>query len=397
MDRHLVISSDGHAGLPPERYRDYLESKFHKQFDEAVVLETKMRAEMEKHFLIDDFNNKWRERAGEGLKGAWDGAVRNRVLDGDGVAAEVLYPDGITERNAPPFGADVGLRPNKDAPELQWAGARAHNRWLSEFCSDDPHRRIGLAVVPALYDVEETLKEIRWAKENGLQGVFFPALTDGYDLYNHSKYHAVWELLQELKMPLHFHSGAAPAYDITQQGWIGTFLCEYPFWLTRPLWCMVFGGVFEKFPELKVSFTEAGGEFWFPWVLQLMDIRASVKHTSGKLGDFTADLSMKPSEYFARNVWIGCSALADEETTQSYYDIGVDRVVWGTDYPHPEGTWPNTRQKMVESLGGLPEDDIEAMLGLNALNIYELDADALWAIANEIGPERKMLQKQAAE
>ena len=330
MDRYLVISSDGHVGLPPERYRDYLESRYHAEFDRILAEEIRRREEHEKLFLIDDFNTKWRARVGDGLEGAWDGTIRNRVLDGDGVAAEVLFPDGITERNAPPFGADVGLKPYASSPELQWAGARAHNRWLAEFCAEDPHRRLGLAVIPALYDLDETMKEIRWAKEKGLKGVFFPAITDGYAMYNHTKYYPVWDLLQELKLPLHFHSGAAPAYDTSQPGWIGTYLCEFAFWMTRPLWSMIFGGVFEDYPRLKVMFTEAGGEFWFPWMIELMDIRASVKHTSGKLGDYNANMSMKPSEYFQRNIYVGCSALPDEETTESYYKIGIDRILWGT-------------------------------------------------------------------
>ena len=70
MDRYLVISSDGHVGLPPERYRDYLEAKYHQQFDETVQLEIKAREEHEKRFLIDDFNTKWRARVGDGLEGA---------------------------------------------------------------------------------------------------------------------------------------------------------------------------------------------------------------------------------------------------------------------------------------------------------------------------------------
>jgi len=88
MDRYLVISSDGHVGLPPERYRDYLESKYHALFDETVHKEIAAREEHEKRFLIDDFNTKWRAKVGDGLEGAWDGAIRNRILDGDGVAAE---------------------------------------------------------------------------------------------------------------------------------------------------------------------------------------------------------------------------------------------------------------------------------------------------------------------
>ncbi|MFT3791209.1 MAG: amidohydrolase family protein [Rudaea sp.] len=396
MDRYLVISSDGHAGLPPERYRDYVDSRYHAAFDERVKIEVRQRLEFEKHFLIHDFNTKWRAKAGEGLDGAWDGTIRDRVLDRDGVAAEVLFPDGVTERNAPPFGADIGLRPSAANAELQWVGARAHNRWMAEFCRDNPLRRIGLAIVPALYDIEETLKEIRWARDNGLKGVFFPALTDGFAMYNDRKYYPVWELLQDLDMPLHFHSGAAPAFDITQPGWIGTYLCEYAFWLTRPLWSLTFGGVFELYPKLKVAFTEAGGEFWFPWIIELMDVRASAKHTSGKLGDYRTNMTMKPSEYFARHVWIGCSALPDNETTESYYKIGIDRILWGTDYPHPEGTWPNTHEKMMESLGGLPEADIGKMLGGNALSVYDVDARALNALAAKIGPLKAPFVKRAA-
>jgi len=397
VDRYLVISSDGHVGLPPERYREYLDPQYRQHFDEIVLKEIKAREEHEKRFLINDFNTKWRARVGDGLEGAWDGTIRNRVLDGDGVAAEVLFPDGITERNAPPFGADIGLKPNTANAELQWAGARAHNRWLKEFCQEDPARRLGLAVIPALYDLDETIREIHWAKEAGLKGVFFPAITDGFDMYNHTKWYPVWELLQEYRLPLHFHSGGSPAYDTTQPGWIGTYLCEYPFWMTRPMWSMIFGGVFEEYPGLKVAFVEAGGEFWFPWMLQLMDIRASAKHTSGKLGDYNANMTMKPSEYFARNIYVGCSALPDEETTQSYYDIGIDRILWGTDYPHPEGTWPGTLEKMILSLGGLPEGDIQRMLGTNALDIYDVDQAALWDIAGRIGPRKEVFVKQAAE
>jgi len=395
MDRYLVISSDGHVGLPPERYRDYLESRYHALFDETVQKEIEARKEHEKRFLIDDFNTKWRARVGDGLEGAWDGAIRNRVLDADGVAAEVLFPDGITERNAPPFGADIGLRPSAKNAELQWAGARAHNRWLADFCKHDPHRRIGLAVIPALYDLDQTAREIEWAAANGLKGVFFPAFTEGYDMYNHTKYYRIWSMLQEMRLPLHFHSGAAPSYDTTQPGWIGTYLCEFAFWLTRPLWAMTFGGVFEEFPKLKVCFTEAGGEFWFPWVLQLMDIRASAKHTSGKLGDYNANMTMKPSEYFARNVWVGCSALPDEETTQAYYDIGIGRILWGTDYPHPEGTWPNTEEQMTGALAGLKEDELEKVLGLNAVECFDLDLAPLNAIASRIGPPKSQFDKAA--
>ena len=110
MDRYLVISSDGHVGLPPERYRDYLEAKYHQQFDETVQLEIKAREEHEKRFLIDDFNTKWRARVGDGLEGAWDGTIRNRVLNQDGVATLSSRGRASSPRCCSPTGSPNATR-----------------------------------------------------------------------------------------------------------------------------------------------------------------------------------------------------------------------------------------------------------------------------------------------
>jgi predicted TIM-barrel fold metal-dependent hydrolase len=395
MDRYLIVSTDGHAGLPMERYRDYLESKYHKPFDEALPIQRAMTRKAEQRLLIAEFNDKWRQGIEEDLKGAWDGGIRNRVIDGDGVAAEVLFPDGITEQNAPPFGAGLALKPWGVEPELQWAGARAHNRWMAEFCREDPVRRIGLAIVLMLYDVDEALAEVKWACENGLRGILIPALMGDKDAYNHPKYYRIWEFCQEHNMVVHTHSGPSPDYNYELPGAIGIFLTEFAWWAGRPMWHLIFGGVFEKFPGLKFAITEVS-EFWVPHLLEMMDVRASVKHTTGKLGDFRSNLSMLPSEYFKRNCWIGASALFDEGSTAVRHEIGIDRVMWGTDYPHPEGSLPKTREKLVTYMKGLPETEIDAMLGANALNCYGLDAGPLNAIAARIGPLKSDFVNAAA-
>lgn len=396
MDRYLVISGDGHAGLPPEKYRDYLDSKYHAEFDERLPKEIAFREMMEEKLLVKDFNDKWRAACGDDIYGVWDSVIRDKVLDGDGVAAEVLFPDGITERNAPPFGADVGLRCQGADPELLWAGARAHNRWMVDFCKMSPTRRIGLAVIPVVFDVETAVREIVWARKEGLKGVMFPCMTDGFDPYNHPKYDPVWKVCEDLNMGIHFHSGAAPAMAPVP-GAIGCFLMEYPFWMTRSMWQFIFGEVLERFPKLKIIYTE-GSEFWFNWMNTMMDIRASVKHTSGKLGDFRAKLTMKPSEYFARNMWVVASALADRDTAVACKELGMNRVIWGSDYPHPEGCWPKTAEKMLISLGGLPESDLEQIFWKSAADVYDLDLPALNNIAAKIGPQKNWLATaQAAE
>ncbi len=126
MDRYLVINSDGHAGLPPERYRDYLDPQYRDEFDRQHAARMAMLAQAGERLEMAQESAKWAEDKAHGLAGAWDSDRRNEVLDADGVAAEILYVDGLTERNSPPFGGDLGLLPMGANPELQWAGARSH-------------------------------------------------------------------------------------------------------------------------------------------------------------------------------------------------------------------------------------------------------------------------------
>jgi predicted TIM-barrel fold metal-dependent hydrolase len=388
-ERYLVVSTDGHAGLLPEKYRDYLDPQHRERFDREIGAEVAARVAREKDFLIDDFNEKWRAGNGAKLAAAWDSDMRLEVIDADGVTAEVLFPDGITERNAPPFGAGLGLRPYGVDPDLQWAGARAHNRWIAEFCAAAPARRIGLAIVPMLYDVDAAVREVVWAHEHGLQGILIPALTGDHAPYNHPKYYPVWRACEERGMVVHNHSGPAPDYDFSLPGAMGVFLVEFAWWAARPMWHLIFGGVFELFPKLKYCLTEVS-EFWVPHTLELMDVRASVKHTSGKLGDFRSNLTMKPSDYFRRNCWLSASALFDEGSTAVRHDIGMSRIMWGTDFPHPEGSWPRTREKMKQYLTGIPEVELTQLLGSNAVTCYDLDVSKLAPIAARIGPEKSL-------
>lgn len=385
MDRYLIVSTDGHAGLPMGGYRDYLDSRYHAAFDEALPIQKKMTRKAEEKFLISEFNDNWRKGIEKQLTGAWDGAMRDQVIDGDGVAAEVLFPDGITEMNAPPFGAGLSLRPWGVDPELQWAGARAHNRWMAEFCQDNPVRRIGLAIVLMLYDVDEALAEVKWAHQNGLRGILIPAMMGDKDAYNHPKYYPIWEFCQAHNMVVHTHSGPAPDYNFDLPGAMGIYLTEFAWWAGRPMWHLIFGGVFELFPGLKFVITEVS-EFWVPHLLEMMDVRASVKHTSGKLGDFRSNLTRLPSEYFRSNCWVGASALFDEGSTAVRHEIGINNVMWGTDYPHPEGSWPNTHQKLMTYMKGMPEAELTPILGANAVDCYNLDLEQLNPIAARIGP-----------
>jgi predicted TIM-barrel fold metal-dependent hydrolase len=393
MDRYLVISSDCHAGLPPERYRDYVDPRYRAAFDAALPIQLEETRKAAEKFLVAEVNATWRRGRERGLSGAWDHEERIRVLDADGVAGEVIFPDGITEMNMPPFGAGISLPVDGVVPELQWAGARAHNRWLAELCRMAPERRAGVAIVP-MWDVEEAVREVRWAREHGLRGILIPSRWGRLEAYHHPKYEPVWAACEDLDVVVHLHSGAAPMEDYGDHvGMMGIYISEVVWWSARPVWFLIWGGVFERHPRLKVAVTEST-TVWVPETLALLDHRYEETHYSAKLGDYRKHLSMKPSEYFRRNVFLGASCMPRREV-EMRHAIGLANVMWGTDYPHPEGSWPFTREQMLGSFRGVPEEELAAMLGGNAARVYGFDVEKLAPLVARIGPEKAIFRQPA--
>ena len=285
MDRYLVISSDGHAGPRPEVYRDYLDPQYREAFDVQHAARMAALEQAGEMLEMRQETIKWGQGKERGLAGAWDGDRRNEILDADGVAAEILFVDGLTEQNSPPFGGDLGLVPMGAVPELQWAGCRAHNRWISEFVAMAPERRFGLALVTPFWGVDVAVKEIRWARERGLRGIMLPHLWLGQDPYHHPKYEPIWATCADLGIIIHFHSGAAPMQEYfgaeifgaravgaasepasEMPGALGIYVTEVAWWLTRPLVFMIWAGVFERHPTLKLAVTE-GSTIWVPELL----------------------------------------------------------------------------------------------------------------------------------
>jgi predicted TIM-barrel fold metal-dependent hydrolase len=385
MDRYLCISADCHAGLPPEQYRDYVDPEFRDVFDVALPIQIEATKEAARKFLVADINEEWRQGIETELTGAWDHDARVKLMDNEGCAGEIIYPDGITEMNMPPFGAGLSLPTEGITAELQWQGARAHNRWLAEFCQMDPTRRAGIAICPMLWDVDEAVKEVRWAAQNGLRGILIPTTWGKLDAYHHPKYDPVWAECQELGLVVNIHSGAAPMNDYGDQlGMMGIYISEVAWWTVRPLTFMIWGGVLERFPQLQVMITEATS-VWVPEFKALLDFRYQDTPYSAKLGDYTSHLKIKPSEYFDRNVTVGASCMPRREA-ELRYEIGVGNIAWGSDYPHPEGSWPHTREQMIETFRGIPEEELELMLGGNLARIYGFDTEKLAPVVERIGP-----------
>jgi predicted TIM-barrel fold metal-dependent hydrolase len=181
---------------------------------------------------------------------------------------------------------------------------------------------------------------------------------------------------------VHTHSGAAGGEYGDN---IGLYTTETTWWSARPLWFLIWSGAFERHPRLKFVVTECLIS-WVPELLWRMDTGYLREHGSKKLGhDLERKLTMRPSEYFDRNCFMGASTMKRREIALRY-EIGVGNIMWGNDFPHPEGTWPHTTDWLRSAFSDVPEDETRQMLGTTAAEVYNFDVGALEPLVARIGP-----------
>jgi predicted TIM-barrel fold metal-dependent hydrolase len=380
---YLVISSDGHAGPPAAVYREYLDPEFRQAFDEH-------QAAVEAGRMVNTaFVEEWDEQTGDSeMKAGYDPDVRDGILDQEGVAAEVLFPDadvlGTGRLASSPFGSGLGSGSGADPASVK-AGARAHNRWLADFCATNPARRIGVAVVPVTAGVEDAVAQVHAAAEAGLRGILIPTRWFDAPAYLDPGYDPVWAACAEAGLVLHTHSGAGPADYTLGPGFLPIYAAEAWWWAARPFWVLVLSGVFERHPALRYSIAE-NGAWWVPDIVTRMDEKWEGAHNTRKFGDaFRAGLPLRPSEYVDRNCFFAASTPGADEIDRRHA-IGVDNLMWGNDLPHPEGTYPHTRKWITERFRDVPGDETARMLGLTAARVYGVDVGALAGIVDRIGP-----------
>src|SRR3954467_7098287 len=339
-DRYVVISADCHGGGELTEYKQYLEQRYHDDFDAWAA----------------SYVTPYPDLEGPDGDRNWNSERRLRELEADGIIAEVIYPNTV-----PPFFPEASLKVQVPAAgegdlERRAAGLRAHNRWLADFCAQAPGRRAGIAQI-MLHDIDAAVAEVRWAKENGLTGgVLLPGAPPGSGLpplFDPTYYEPLWAVCAELGVPVNHHSGsAAPATGEDPEDHV-ILILEVTWWAHRAFTHLLVSGAFERYPDLRLVLTEQGTA-WIPEELMRLDFffdRFRNAKGSQELEwglPIIERMTLKPSEYWARQCAVGSSFIRPDEVTLRH-TVGLDKIMWGSDYPHKEGTQPFTLEALRAS------------------------------------------------
>jgi predicted TIM-barrel fold metal-dependent hydrolase len=415
--RILLISGDNHAGPPLPGFAPYFDPDIRDEFDrywrarpnaaaaEAALggdleaLAESLGAFMRATGAREEAARAFSERALRLTAGLFDSKVRDECLDEEGIAGEVLFTDGFCE-NHPPFSdsmepGGVLFSSNRPWPfALRLAGARAYNRWLADFCAQSPARRAGVILLPPAHDVGLLVSEMTRSRESGLRGgVLVPPLEAGLPGYHDPHYDPIWAAAADLGLPVTVHGGNATAPDGAdtygrEEPLASIFhFTESTFFDRRPLWFFIWGGVFDRHPGLRLVFAEALTH-WVPQELMRLD----EMYDMWNLRVVRERLSKRPSDYWREHCAITATFVSRAEV-EMREAIGVGNLLWGSDYPHPEGTWPFTETCLQHAYHGVPESEVRQMLGTNALALYGFEEVSMGRLADEIGPSPETIAR----
>ncbi|MGH8996179.1 MAG: amidohydrolase family protein, partial [Acidimicrobiales bacterium] len=336
MPRTAIISIDGHVKASRAGYRDYLEKQYLEPYNESIKAAEEAG--------VPDAGNIHPEYPPESQ---WDSKSRLETLEGVGCVAEVLFPNGQPfQQNRLDDTARAGNA------ELAEAGRRAYNRWLVDFCGQAPTQRSGQAAV-SFDDIDHAIAEIHWAKENGLGGIMCPPLQPGGTYFFDPKLDPIWAAIQETGLVLSQHGGAGlPGYSPPGFASIMTLAIENGFYSARSLWQLILGGVFERFPDLKVAHIETQVHFLQP-AMESIEMRLSMNdndwQTFARMMGRDSTLTHLPSEVVGINCFLGISPFSpsqipidrlvgkdEHQEPIPGFHFGVDAAMYGLDYPHFE-------------------------------------------------------------
>jgi predicted TIM-barrel fold metal-dependent hydrolase len=406
--RVSIVSVDDHAVMPENAWPGYLEKRFH---DHLVAFRAENAINQRAMYPLNDmllnpaldvFDGEGAYRA-ERWRGAWDADVRLAEMDREGIAAEVVY-HGFFRVADLGFSVMNAMYP----PEVVDAGVRAYNRWAFDVFGGHPDRLLLVGAVGACTDLEAAMTEARWIADHGFLGMYMPGFLalPGQPPLDDSFWDPLWALCSDRALVLVVHGGygldqgyayeqivsACQGVDEAGGGELdlvmalaqGIFSEKFFADLRhrRAMWQLMLGGVFDRHPGLKLMMTEVRAD-WIPATLAHLD-----RSYDGHRDDVPS--RRRPSEWWASNCLAGVSFMHRSEVAMRD-EIGVEAMAFGRDYPHAEGTWPNTLDYLRDLFAGVAEHDVRRILGENAVRFFGIDAARADRIAGLVGPTVEQL------
>ena len=292
-----------------------------------------------------------KEQSEEGRRGGYDPVARIADMDVDGVDAEVLYPS---------MGSRVYSIPDA---ELQAACFRAYNDWLADFCAIDPRRLYGIALL-STYDIEIAVKELRRAAKMGYRAAAIWGTPPDRLSFESDHYDPLWAEAQDLEIPISLHAFTGPERSISN-----FFLISYTNFvhmIPDTLVTMTFSHVFERFPGLKVISVE-NDIGWVPYLIQRMEYGYGRKRGRHG-GEFPSGLT--PRDIFHRNVRF--TFMTDRFGLANLDAMSPDMLMWSTDYPHDDSTWPESLRLMEEQFEGVDPAVRDKIIFANCNELYRM-------------------------
>jgi predicted TIM-barrel fold metal-dependent hydrolase len=370
-----IVDADAHVNEPPDlwqarvpaRWRDRAPKVLHTDDGDFWSFEDGQRSRA--LGLTATAGLSFPQFRPEGLRyseirpGSFEPKARLGDLDADGIWAQVLYPSVTLS----------GARLYAEERELQLACVRAYNEWLAEFCAGGEGRLIGQAIMPTT-GVDDTIAELHAALALGHKGVVISAFPNG-TLAAQPEDAPFWALASELGLPVAVHIGSfVPARpgmkwpDTHELSFLGITGAAKAGSQALPVACsLIFSGIFEQFPPLKVVLVESNIG-WIPTLLeQLDDMFLRYRWFTGA----TEKMRAMPSELFHRNLW--ATFMIDTVGMELRYRMNGAHLLWSTDYPHTGCDWPNSRVTIERVFRGLPIDEVRAFVHANAVELYNLE------------------------
>ena len=346
-----LISADSHVAVSIKAIRERVPRSMHEAFDAAIAEQARLDEQDRggRKLSLEDWDM-------EAMRdpGYRDPIARLQAMDRDGVQAEVLYSEVSAFRA---YGLVRG----------DWRPiSRAFTDHLCEFAAHDPNRLAVSYQVPII-DVPYAVSEVERLAALGARSVHLPNFPSELGLpdYHDESYDPLWSVLQETGISISHHLGNRPSLwevfrrDPTPQAAIFTSLPSLALAEVVAWWILT--GTLERFPRLQIVFVEPS-LFWIPGFLAQLDRKTENYDLPG--------LRLKPSDYFHRNM--ACTFMDDEVGLSLRHLVGIENILWSTDFPHPATTWPHSQEIVARQFADVPAAERELICSGNSARIYKL-------------------------